>query len=78
MTISLDRSAGFDSDADFDADFEGDIELNADTDFELGDLMYGCVDGGYHRDEYVLHEDTYSVTRKCDECGDTWSESKDD
>lgn len=78
MTIMIDRAVDVQTDTDAEFDLEDATAMESEHELDLGDLMYGCTDGGYHKDEYVLFEDTYTVTRKCDDCGDTWSEDKDD
>jgi hypothetical protein len=48
-----------------------------DFDLEFRDILDGCSDD-YHRDAYVVDEDSYSIKQQCEACGSTWTESKDD
>lgn len=72
MTTTIERE-------DLDTDeyvMEADEE-NGDFDLDFSDILDGCT-VEYHRDDYVIDEDFYSLKKACDACGHTWTESKDD
>lgn len=73
MTIMVDREV--EAEVEVEPDFV--VEDDLDLDLDLGGLMYGCADGGEHTDAYTVFSDSYSVSMKCDGCGDTWTEDLD-
>lgn len=73
MTIMIERETDLDTE-----DFTMGLEEDAtEIDLDFSDLMTDGCDEGVHRDAYTLETGSSTITQRCDDCGDTWTEYLD-